>query len=70
MDIDLKNPLLYQIEVDSTGDYGFVNVEYENVLDFCTTCSSIDHSSSRCKLNKMNEENGVQPQVGKARRHF
>ena len=34
MDIDLKNPLLYQIEVDSKSDCGFVNVEYENVPKF------------------------------------
>ena len=33
VDIDIKNPLLYQIEVGSAGEYGFVNVKYENILD-------------------------------------
>ena len=66
VDIDLKNPLLYQIEVNSEGDYGFVNVEYENILEFCSTCSSIGHSSSCCKLNKVSEKNGMQASLGKA----
>ena len=51
VDIDLKNPLLYQIEVDSTSECGFVNVEYSNILGFYTTCSSIGHPATRCKLN-------------------
>ena len=56
MDIDLKNPLLYQIKVDNDGECGFVNVEYENIPDFCTTCSSIGHSAARCKKNQSLEK--------------
>ena len=56
VDVDLKNPLLYQVEIDCEDECGFVTVEYENLPDFCTTCSSIGHPATRCKLNKPLEE--------------
>ena len=66
VDTDLKNPLLYHIKVDSDGDCGFVNVEYENVHDFCTTFSSTGHPATHCKLNKPKEDHGAHVHSGKA----
>ena len=65
MDIDLKNPLLYQIDVDSAGECGFVNVEYENITNFCTTCSLIGHLAMHCKLNQAKEDKDVQANLVK-----
>ena len=59
VDIDLKHPLLYQLEVDSNGECGFVNVEYENISNFYTTCSSIGHPATCCKLNQLKEDKDV-----------
>ena len=40
-------------------------MEDENVPDFCTTCSSIGHPATRCKLNQPKEDNGVHVHSGK-----
>ena len=33
-----------------------MNMEYEKILDFCTTCSSIGHPAPRCKKNQSLEK--------------
>ena len=67
MDNDLKHPLLYQIEVNNEGECGFVSVEYENILNFCTTCSSIRHPATR-KLNQPKEDKDVHAKLIKLAR--
>ena len=37
VDIDLKNPLLYQVEINCEGEYSFITIEYKNLPDFCTS---------------------------------
>ena len=65
VDTDLKHPLLYHIKVDNEGECGFVNVEYKNILDFCTTCSSIGHLSTHYKLNRPNKDKDMHAKVVK-----
>ncbi|PON37418.1 Zinc knuckle CX2CX4HX4C [Parasponia andersonii] len=56
VDIDLKNPLLDSIEVESGDEYQFVYLSYERLPDFCSSCSSIGHVPSNCYHNKPKED--------------
>ncbi|PON72885.1 Zinc knuckle CX2CX4HX4C [Parasponia andersonii] len=56
MDIDLKNPLLDSIQVESGDECRFIYLSYERLPDFCFTCSSIGHVPSNYYRNKPKED--------------
>ncbi|PON31758.1 Zinc knuckle CX2CX4HX4C, partial [Parasponia andersonii] len=56
VDIDIKNPLLDSIQVESRDDCRFVYLSYERLPDFYSTCSSIGHVPSNCYHNKPKED--------------
>jgi hypothetical protein len=56
IDIDLLQPLRYNLLVERKGFAFFVDLEYEHVPDFCSECKMIGHSIDNCyKLNKEEE---------------
>ncbi|PON34731.1 hypothetical protein PanWU01x14_341990 [Parasponia andersonii] len=73
VDIDLKNPLLDSIQVESGDECRSVYLSYERFSDFCSTSSSICHVPSNCyhnkpkedkeKINKKSEESAPKQQV-------
>lgn len=52
VDLDLFNPVMDQIRVDTSKKILWVSVEYENTKDFCTTCQSIGHSPPNYRRNQ------------------
>ncbi|PON60755.1 Zinc knuckle CX2CX4HX4C, partial [Parasponia andersonii] len=56
VDINLKNPLLDSIQVESEDECRFVHLCYERLPNFCSTCSSIGHVPSNCYHNKPKED--------------
>ena len=40
-------------------------MEYENILDFCTTYSSIGHPATHCKLNQPKKDKDVHTKLVK-----
>lgn len=52
VDIDLRKTSVYRVQVERTGFAFFVDIDYENMLEFCNLCNDIRHSQSKCsKLN-------------------
>ena len=49
VDLDISQPLRYQVLVERKGFAFFVNLDYENVPDFCTHCKKIGHYFEICK---------------------
>ena len=68
IDIDLKNSLLDTIQLERGEEYRFINLFYENLPDFCSTCSSIGHVVAHCfnnapkgdKNDNSNKKKGVE----------
>ncbi|PON48647.1 hypothetical protein PanWU01x14_236120 [Parasponia andersonii] len=56
VDIDLKNPLLDSIQVESGDECRIVYLSYERLPDFSSTYSSIGHVPSNCYHNKPKED--------------
>ncbi|PON43618.1 hypothetical protein PanWU01x14_272350, partial [Parasponia andersonii] len=56
VDIDLKNPLLDSIQVESGDECRFVYLSYERLPNFCSTYSSIGYVPSNCYHNKPKED--------------
>ncbi|KAK2426741.1 hypothetical protein QL285_025377 [Trifolium repens] len=54
VDMDLSLPTRYKVLVERKGYAFFVDLEYENMPDFCTGCQNIGHSVETCR--KMNNE--------------
>ncbi|XP_019430036.1 PREDICTED: uncharacterized protein LOC109337512 [Lupinus angustifolius] len=52
VDVDLKGSLPSQILVEREGFAFSVDIEYENLPDFCSGCQSIGHLLSTCRRNK------------------
>ncbi|KAK3222027.1 hypothetical protein Dsin_009052 [Dipteronia sinensis] len=51
IDVSIMPPSSLLLEMDDSHS-SFISVEYENLLTFCSTCSSIDHFPSTCRWNK------------------
>jgi len=49
VEIDLSQPLRYKILVERKGFAFYVDLDYENVPDYCTYCRSIGHYVDYCK---------------------
>lgn len=60
MDLDLANELQDQILVERDGYAFLVDIEYEKLPMFCTSCSVIGHTISHCKrLNVVNDKGNL-----------
>jgi hypothetical protein len=57
VDMDLSQPLRYKVLVERKGFAFFVELEYENVPDFCNACQLIGHHVDNCK--RWNKEDEV-----------
>jgi hypothetical protein len=57
IDMDLSQPLRYKVLVERKGFAFFIDIEYENVPDFCSECQIIGHHVDSCK--RWNKEEGV-----------
>jgi hypothetical protein len=56
IDIDLLQPLRYNLLVERKGFAFFVDLEYEHLPDFCSECKMIGHSIDNCyRWNKEEE---------------
>ncbi|GAU27918.1 hypothetical protein TSUD_160130 [Trifolium subterraneum] len=49
VDMDLSQPLRYKVLVERKGFAFFVEIEYENIPDFCNSCQVIGHHVDNCK---------------------
>jgi len=49
MDIDVSQALKYKLLVERKGFSFFVEIEYENILAYCTYCRLIGHHVDYCK---------------------
>jgi hypothetical protein len=56
IDIDLLQPLRYNLLVERKGFAFFVDLEYEHVPEFCTECKMIGHSIENCHRLMKEEE--------------
>jgi hypothetical protein len=59
VDMDLSQPLRYKVLVERKGFAFFVEIEYENVPDFCDACHVIGHHVEVCK--RWNRDEGAKP---------
>lgn len=58
VDIDLSKPIRDQILVEREDLALWVEIEYEHLPSFCTSCSTIGHVKEECfKLRKANDSN-------------
>jgi len=57
IDMNLNKKLRDRILVERKGYAFFVDVEYENLLDFCTFCKCTGHHIDICKRKPLNAEN-------------
>jgi hypothetical protein len=57
IDMDLSQPLRYNVLVERKGYAFFIDIEYENVPEFCSECQIIGHHVDNCK--RWNKEEGV-----------
>jgi hypothetical protein len=49
VDLDLSQALRYSVLVERKGFAFFVDLDYENLPDFCTHCNMIGHYVENCK---------------------
>ncbi|MCH96808.1 defensin-like protein, partial [Trifolium medium] len=64
VDMDLKKPPLYRVLIERIGFAFFVDIDYENMPQYCSSCNFIGHDQSQCKrvLNdKMQAEKDLIP---------
>jgi hypothetical protein len=59
VDMDLSQPLRYKVLVERKGFAFFLDIEYENVPDFCDACHVIGHHVEVCK--RWNKDDGAKP---------
>ncbi|XP_045831223.1 uncharacterized protein LOC123922559 [Trifolium pratense] len=72
VDVDLSVQLRYQLLVERKGFAFFVEIEYENLPDFCDYCKHIGHNNANCKQNKTveTEARDMGKKVSKSRKEF
>lgn len=56
MDKGLKQPIRYKVLVERKGFTFFVELDYDNLPDFCTHCKMVGHYLEICKKVQFNEE--------------
>ncbi|CAK8537766.1 unnamed protein product [Lathyrus sativus] len=62
VDLDLNSDIRYKVLVERSGFAFFVDLEYENLPEFCKHCNSIGHSLEKCKHRGDEGESGAQKQ--------
>jgi len=58
IDIDLSKELRYEVLVERKGYAFFVELEYENVPEFCVFCKTVGHSVSVCRKASKGSNDG------------
>jgi hypothetical protein len=56
VDMDLSQPLRYKVLVERKGFAFFIEIDYENVPDFCSECQIIGHHIDNCRRWNQAEE--------------
>ncbi|WJX89597.1 hypothetical protein P8452_71581 [Trifolium repens] len=56
VDMDLSQPLRYKVLVERKGFAFFIEIDYENVPDFCNECQIIGHHIDNCRRWNQVEE--------------
>jgi hypothetical protein len=71
VDVNMTQDLRYRVLVERTGFAFFVDVEYENLPDFCDHCNIIGHKFDNCKKRKESapKDNPVKKNTAPAK-HF
>lgn len=65
VDMDVTQTLRYKVLVERVGYAFFVELDYENIPDFCSHCKKIGHHIGICKLKKSSEFKGnEEPKTG------
>ncbi|XP_058755862.1 uncharacterized protein LOC131629080 [Vicia villosa] len=67
VEMDLTQPLSYNVLVEREGFAFFADIEYENLPEFCAHCKKSGHSLNNCKtLNKVQHSSGLvnKPRAG------
>jgi len=54
IDIDLEKERLYRVLVERKGFAMFVDLDYEQIPDFCTSCRMVGHKLSNCRKHTSN----------------
>jgi len=55
IDIDLEKERLYKVLVERKGFAMFVDLNYEQIPEFCTSCRTIGHQMNNCRKNARND---------------
>lgn len=55
IDIDLEKELLFKVLVERKGFAMFVDLDYEQIPEYCTSCRMIGHQLSNCRKNENND---------------
>jgi hypothetical protein len=63
VDMDLSQPLRYKVLVERKGFAFFVEIEYENVPEFCSECQIIGHHVDNCRRWGKLEESKLSKEV-------
>jgi hypothetical protein len=64
IDLNLNETLCHRILVERTGYAFFVDIEYENLPDFCTYCKCTGHYFEICKRKPVEKSDTVQKNQG------
>jgi hypothetical protein len=63
VDIDLTSKFKYKVLVEIKGYVFFVELDYDNLQDFCSNCRIIGHNIKKCRrTNEKNEKDHVRRQ--------
>lgn len=63
VDIDLASKLKYRVLVERKGYAWFVDLDYENLPEFCNNCNITGHHVSRCRRFKSSEEEKKEKEI-------
>lgn len=58
LDMDLSQTIRYKLLVERKGYAFFIEVDYENLLDYCSNCKAISHYVEICKKLNLEEVAG------------
>lgn len=65
VDLELTNDLRYKVLVERKGFSFFVELEYENLPEFCSSHNIIGHNLTNCKRGVEKNDNGTGTQKGR-----
>lgn len=66
VDLEMTKELCYKILMERKGFAFFLELEYENLPQFCSNCNMIGHSINNCK--RIEEESGKSMAIGNQKR--